>query len=287
MNSGNELGRIIAEFCKKHSTKILTGVGVAGTAVTGYLAWTLRPKYDKAVEKKEKEKGAKLTTKEKVITAIPYALPPIATGIAGSASVISAEICNTNIQRSLTESATAVATAYSMYRSASKEIYGADAEENIMEKVYSCPDDWVITEPNCFSPKELIGSLDTEERLFFDDYSRRYFRSSLGKVQDAMSALQHDILLGGAPLAKWYELNGIYDQLPMEDRVAMDNLGWAQDILYYTNEIPEIGFDCTRRKRPDGTDVIVIKFDNLPVKDYVQDMDYDLAYAAPAHLDEN
>ena len=88
-------------FIKKNVATILTGIGTAGVVITAVSAIKATPKALYSIEEAEKEKGDKLSNKEKIITTTHIYLPTIIIGVSTIACILGANILNKKQQASL------------------------------------------------------------------------------------------------------------------------------------------------------------------------------------------
>lgn len=86
------------------------------------------------------------------------------------------------------------------------------------------------------SEKEKVVEIENEfnkKRLFYDEYSKQYFWSTMAEVYGAEYDLNRDFIkLGAVPLSKWYEYLGInrgnIDDCEIFDDHSIDSsVGWS------------------------------------------------------------
>ena len=167
---------------------ILTGLAVVGVFGTAIMAAKDTPKALKMMEQKEEFKvekyGHKLTKTEKVIALIPGYLPTILMGLATAGCIVGANNVNKQHQAALISTYMSLNTSYQEYQRKVKEMFGEEAEKKLREELEK--DKYL---------HEQFGSVD-DTRLFYDEYSNRYFEMSLYEFQRVM-----------------YEFNRIYNHL--------------------------------------------------------------------------
>ena len=160
------------------ASTILTALGCVGVVLTGIASARAAKEFEEAETTKEKVKAV----------AKPAAVGAVTIGcIVGSHC-----IDQRTISRLTKTVASLMVTAenFDKYKNEVKERYGEEVHQDIINKIMTekCdpPDIWI---PGAFGGcSELIPTnLGTKEvqRIFYDQYSKRYFESSLSKVLEA------------------------------------------------------------------------------------------------------
>ena len=237
-------------YLKKNAPTILSGLGVVGVIGTAALAVKATPKAMYILEEKEKEKGDKLTKFEFVMTAAPVYIPAILMGASTITCVLSANYLNKEKQAMLTSAYAYLNTTYNEYRTTVKEIFGEDADDKvkaeIAKKRYT---DVTKPEPN--------------KKLFYDQFSERYFEATEQEVMDAVLKLnRHYSIFSEATL------NDFYDLLDLEPTDYGGVLGWS-----YARDLELFGYSWidvkwTPLTMPDNLEAYVITFPIDPSEDY-------------------
>lgn len=211
-------------FLKRNASTILTGIGGVGVIVTAVLAAKATPKAIKAVEEAKEEKGDDLTKAEIVIAAAPAYIPAAVMGMSTIACVFGANVLNKQHQAALMSAYALVDTSYKKYRGKLKELYGEEAHEKIVEAIA------VEKAEEKYVYGSYFGSgcdLSSDERtgdqvLFYDEYSKRYFESTIEQVMNAEYHLNRNYVLRGYAV-----LNELYDFLGLEPTEYGSIMGWA------------------------------------------------------------
>ena len=162
-------------FFKKNIATILTGIGTVGVVITAVSAIKATPKALYSIEEAEKEKGDKLSNKEKIITTTHIYLPTIIIGVSTIACILGANVLNKKQQASLISAYALLQKSYNEYRDKVDELYenSSIVDKEIAKDVYD------NTKPSVSSD---------EKCLFYDMFSKRYFESN--KV-DVITAEYH------------------------------------------------------------------------------------------------
>lgn len=245
-----KLGFKAARFLKKNSSTILTcvsAVGVVGTAVT---AVKVTPKALDILAEAKEAKGEELTKIEKVKVVGPVYIPSILIGTATIAAVFGANILNKRQQGALMSAYALLDSSYKEYKGKVKELYGEEVDMHIKKEIV----------------KDKIKDVkisDEEKILFYDEYSNRYFESTMEKVKDAEYEINRRISQnGGAYLNEFYEL------LDIEQPEYGDYLGWSQGEMMETCWNPWLDFFHDKVEMEDGLECIIIVMGYEPTYDF-------------------
>lgn len=232
-------------FLKKNSATILTVAAAAGVITTSVLSAKATIKASRVLAHKEKEKGEKLTLEETISATWTIYIPPFVAGMSTIACVFGANILNQRQQASLASAYALIENSYKEYKAKLKELYGEEAHNNIIDAVAAkkCEDVYISAGGLESAYNQEIES-DTEPRLFYDEYSGRYFESTIEKVLLAEYHLNRNYILRG-----FARLNDFYEFLGLEQTDYDEAVGW--DIC---NEIYWIDFNHRKTLIGDDND---------------------------------
>lgn len=198
-------------FIKRNASTILTTLGGAGVIATSVLAVKATPKALVLLEQAKKEKGEELTTVETIKVAGIVYIPAVVTGAASIACIFGANVLNKRQQASLVSAYALLDASYKEYKEKVEELYGEGANEHLKEELVK--DKYEASEE----------SEDDGLQLFYDDFSGRYFRSTMYDVQQAEYRINRDIHMRG-----WAELNEFYDYINLDAIDGGEALGWSE-----------------------------------------------------------
>lgn len=235
------------KLIEDNSPAILTGVGVAGTIVTAYLAGKASFKAARAIdnyEEKDEQGEPKypLDFKKKVRLTWHFYVPSLA-----SAAVTGASICMAH--RIDGKRIAAVTAAYAISETSFKEFKEKAAELTSKAKVQKIHDE-VMKDKVEKTEGHTLVVMPENEVLCLDAYSGRYFHSTMQKLKAAENDQKYEI-----NHAYYVSLTHFYNLLGLEGTAISDNLGWDSDdnfTMAYTTALK------------DDTPVIVIDFDVKP-----------------------
>lgn len=209
-------------FLKKNSATILTVAAAAGVITTSVLSAKAAIKASRVLAHKEEEKGEKLTFKETISATWTIYIPPFVAGMSTIACVFGANILNQRQQASLASAYALIENSYKEYKAKLKELYGEEAHNNIIDAIAAkkCEDVYISAGGLESAYNQEIES-DTEPRLFYDEYSGRYFESTIEKVLLAEYHLNRNYILRG-----FARLNDFYEFLGLEQTDYDEAVGW-------------------------------------------------------------
>lgn len=238
-------------FVGRNGSTILTcfaGVGLVATAV---LTAQATPKAMTRIENAKEEKGEELTKLQTVVAAAPAYIPPILTGVATIACMFGANALNKRQQASLMSAYALLDNSYKEYKKKVGTLYGEDANENVQSEI--AKDKY---EDCDIAPEDGM-------KLFYDDFSGRYFESTMEKVLKAEYNLNRDL-----NMRCYATLNEFYDYLDLPPIDGGDELGWSSDMNaeYYWQSWIDFGHPKTIMD--DGLEVIHIAMFGEPTLDW-------------------
>lgn len=174
-------------FFKRNSSTILTVLGCAGVVATAVLSVKAAPKAKRLLANAELEKGEELTVLEKTETVALTYLPAILTGSATIFCICGAQILNQHQQASMASAYALLDQSYKDYRRKLKELYGEEADQRIIEAIAVEKAEKVHIQASYLCSDCDISSDKSVGRpvLFYEEYSKRFFRATVEQVQNA------------------------------------------------------------------------------------------------------
>lgn len=239
-------------FLKRNSATILTCVGAAGVIATTVTAVKATPKALQLLEQEKMNKGEDLTKLEKVKIAGPVYVPSIILGTATLACMFGANALNQRSQAALMSAYALLDSSYKEYKAKVGEIYGEEAHDNVRAGIAK---DKYEEEP--------VQLVEDDTRLFYDDYSGRYFEAKPVTVQRAEYELNRTLMMDdGVTVNEWYEL------LDLEPLEHGNRFGWStseNSAMYWQTWID---FHHQTVTMDDGLECIIISFQEEPYADF-------------------
>jgi hypothetical protein len=234
---------------------ILTGLGVVGVFSTAVMAAKDTPKALEILKEKEDYKiehyGHKLTKTEKALALIPLYLPTILMGTATAGCILGANHINKQNQAALIAAYTYLDSSYKEYQHKVKEIFGEEAEKKVREELEK--DRYL---------HETYGSVD-DKRLFYDEYSHRYFEMSLFEFQKIMYDVNRIFNHIGE-----LSLNEFYEFLQLDPTELGGKIGWNGHKDWECTGFAWIHANLVEIETPDNLQAFGLVFDIEPNKDF-------------------
>lgn len=241
---------------KRNAPVILTCVSVAGVIGTTILAAKATPKAIKLLEQAENEKQEPLTTIEKVKFAGPVYIPTVAAGISTVVCIVGINVLSKRQQAGIASAYALLDTSFKEYKKKVAVMYGNDADEKIKEEIVK--DKYKNVKFNTLENKN-----NEKTHLFYDEYSKQFFESTMLKVQQAEYRLNRDLTM-----RDYAYLNEFYEELEIPGIDAGWTLGWSVGAcldMYWQNWID---FSHKRITMEDGTECIHIIMFQEPIIDF-------------------
>ena len=199
-------------FAKRNSSTILTCIGALGVVTTAVMTAKAAPKARDILERAEKEKGEKLTAFEKVNVTAPVYIPAVVSGTVTIACIFGANILNKRKQAALISAYGVLDQSYKEYKKKVDELYGEGSDAEIRHELAK----------DKYTGKEEKHPVSDESVRFFDQYSNRYFWSTMEDVRNAEYHLNRNFALRG-----YSELNEFYEFLGLEPTPYGAEVGWS------------------------------------------------------------
>lgn len=247
----NELARRSKVFFDHNASTILTCLGGVGVVATAILAAKETPKALRMLEEAEEEKGEDLTKIEIVSVAAPAYIPAALTCVTTLVCIFGANILNKRQQASLMSAYALLDNSYKEYKTKVKDIYGEDADDRVNEAI----------------AKDNYDDAEIEEEgdqcLFWDSFSKRYFNSTIEKVQQAEYEMNRDLTL-----ADCVSVNQFYEYLDMPLIENGDDYGWSAEACFAFYGHSWIEFSNKKTVLDDGMECYIVSMGHEPVYKY-------------------
>lgn len=243
--------QVSKRFMKRNAPTILTYAGGAGVIVTTVMAVKATPKALRILEQAEANKGEELTVIEKVKVAGPVYIPTALMGIGTLACVFGANVLNKRNQASLASAYALLDNSYKEYKKKVTELYGEDANDNVKNEI--AKDKYEENEVQRIPEKEL----------FFDEFSGRFFNSTLEAVQRAEYEINRDLVM-----RDWATINEFYDYLKIPHVDGGDIIGWSTPMngeMYWQTWVD---FSNVKMVDDDGLEYYIVRMFQEPMPDF-------------------
>lgn len=238
-------------FCKRNASTILTCIGGAGVIGTTVLAVKATPKAIQLIEKAEKDKEDKLTKLEKVKIAGPAYIPTVMVGVSTMVCIFGANILNKRQQAALVSAYAMIDSSYKEYKQKLVELYGKETHQEIVDAiaVEKAKDVGITAESMCANTCLTDSEACGEPVLFYEEWSRRYFETTIEQVIVAQYHLNRNFVLRG-----YSPLNEFYEFLGLEPTEYGGTVGWSVEDEFYW-----VDFNHHKTVLDDGLEVYIIE----------------------------
>lgn len=238
-------------FLGRNASTILTCIGGVGVAATAVLAAKGTPKAMTRIALAKEEKGEELTKFEKVQAVAPSYIPAVLMGVSTIACIFGANALNQRHQAALMSAYALLDNSYKDYKKKVDELYGeeagAEVRASIAEDKYE--KDSMQVQPG--------------NQLFYDEFSGRYFESTMEKLISAQYAINRKIQLEGGAY-----LNEFYEELDIPPTDYGEYLGWSDAILQDYQWTNWLEFGHEKTYIDDDLECIMVTFSMEPMFDF-------------------
>lgn len=247
------------KYVEKNSTTILSGIGAVGVVTTAIMAVKATPKAIDILEQREEYKqeiyGEPLTKFERLIAVTPVYLPTILMGSATVAAILGANHINQERQAALTSAYAYLNSSFNEYRNKVNEIFGEDADLKVKDAIAA--DKYKNIEE---SQLDMI-----EKKLFYEEYSGRYFEITIADLQNIIFKINRDYAFtGDMSLNQFYE----YFDLPPTELGA--TIGWSAAKDWECYGYSWIDIQWRKMDMPDNLECYALVFNIDPASDFYE-----------------
>lgn len=247
----NTLLNVSKLFVKRNGSTILAVIGGVGVIATSIMAVRETSKALKLIEDSKEEKGEDLTVFETIKVAGPVYIPSILMGVSTIACIFGANALNKHKQAALMSAYALLDNSYKEYKSKTVELRGEDfnscAREEIAKDRYTGDD----------------NSDDNDKVLFYEEFSGRYFNSTMEDVLKAEYEINKRLSEWGAAY-----LNDFYALLKIPVTDYGDYLGWSRGGMYKMHWTQWLSFKHEKFKLDDGLEGYILTFSHEPIPDF-------------------
>lgn len=243
------LSKNISLFARKHSPEILTGLGVIGLIATTVTAVRETPKALELIEENKDENGH-ISKKDVVKVSWKQYVPSVLIGTVSIACIVGSNKISIHRSALLAAACSISEEKLKEYKNKVVDVLGEKKEK---EEVYESIIQDKIDEsqaPNC-EPKK------SDDILFYDVWSGRYFYSDRNRVDRAINELNSLFLQSDQVY-----LNDFYDNIDLDRNQFGYIYGWERD----TTKLIEIRYSSHIAK--DGNPCLAIDFFKDPTPFY-------------------
>lgn len=237
---------------KKHSSLILSVLGIAGLVTTSILTAKAAVKASDIRKRAEQIKGEPLTKTEAIKTVIPVYVAPILMGTATATCILGIHILDRRQQASLISAYSILENYHKEYRKKLIEFHGEEADREIQDAILRDRCDVCWHDQN----------IPDNKLIFYEAISGESIVAYEKEIMDAEYHLNRNFVLRG-----YASLNEFYKFLGLPETEDGDRLGWSCSYGYSW-----IDFEHHLVSKDDGgTPVYEIVFLFEPDPDYLRE----------------
>lgn len=236
-------------FVNRNGATILTCVSGVGVVATSVMAVKETPKALRRIEAAKEEKGGELTKLEIVKVAGPAYIPAVAMGVSTIACIFGANALNKRKQAALMSAYALLDSSYKEYKRKVVELYGEESDEKVREEIAK--------------DHYTDAAEESEDPLFYDEFSQRYFNAPTEKVIRAEYEINKKISLWGGA-----EVNEFYDWLDIPQLDGAKHMGWSTGGLMADTWKDWLDFKHKKIVMDDGLECTIISTWPEPMYDY-------------------
>ena len=213
----NNTLRKAGKLIQRKAPVILSTVGAAGVVGTAVLAAKATPKALILLEQAKEEKNEELMIHEKVIAMAPAYIPAVLVGVSTVACIFGAHVLNKKQQAALMSAYALLNSSYNEYKEKTKEVLGEEGEKEIRTELAK----------DKAKEQEVEHVEDDGKNLFYDEYSKRYFRATNETILRAEYEVNKEVSTNF-----YATLNEYYSMVGLDPIKGGDAIGWNSSQMY-------------------------------------------------------
>lgn len=237
-----DVAKNIEKFAIANSPAILTATAVTGTITAAVLTGQASFKAARLIAEQEEADQAILETKEKVELVWTLYIPAVTIGITTVGAIVMANQIGTRRTAAMAAAYSVSEKAFGEYREKVVTKLGEKKEQGVRDEIAQ---DRVTANPPSQQQIVMIGDGDV---LCYDQFSGRYFKSSMENLKQAQNEMNLQIIN-----ENYASLNDFYDQVGLDTIEIGDEFGWSSDnkvdlrfsTTFSTDQRPCIAIDYT------------------------------------------
>ncbi|AVO25287.1 membrane protein [Gordonia Phage Odesza] len=249
----SDVAKSIEKFALNNSPAILTSVAVTGTLTTAVLAGQASFKAARLIAEEENklfdEKQEILENKEKVQLVWTLYIPTATACLTTVMAIVAVNQIGSRRTAAMAAAYSVTEKAFGEYREKVVTKLGEKKEQAVRDEIAQ---DRVDANPP--TPQQLIMVGDTEV-LCYDQFSGRYFNSTMETIKQGQNDINFQILNEG-----YASLNDFYEAIGLEHLNVGDEFGWS------TDKKLEVKISTVLSK--DSRPCIAVDYYTTPFKDY-------------------
>lgn len=246
------LAKHIERVAVENTPAILTAIGVTGTVTTAIFASKGSFKAAELIREEEAANGTAEDPKQRLVDRARLTwtcyIPAVGVGTATIACIVFANQIGTRRAAAMAAAYTMSEKAFTEYREKIVEKIGESKEQEARDEIAQ-----ERVERNPLGSQVIV--MQEREVLCFDQYTGRYFNSSMEDLKQAQNKINYRMIR-----ENYASLNDFYDFIGLDWVPTGDDLGWNSDQLL------ELRFSTVLSE--DQRPCIAIDFSTVPVRNF-------------------
>ena len=240
----NNTLRKAEKMIKRNAPVILSTIGAAGVVGTAVLTAKATPKALMLLEQAKEEKNEELTKFEKVVAVAPAYIPAVLVGVSTVACIFGAHVLNKKQQAALASAYALLNSSYQEYKEKVQELHGEEGEKEIRTELAKDK-----------AKEQDVEDQDDGKTLFYDEYSKRYFRATNEAILRAEYEINKEVTTNYyATINEYYKLVGLD---PID---GGDIIGWTSSMMYEMYWSDWVDFWHEKVELEDGMECYIVHF---------------------------
>ena len=215
-----QIAKAVEKFTVDNSPLLLTALGAAGTISSAVLAGKASYKAAEIIHEEERHLGEEIPTRDKVRLVWPLFIPPLVNATLSVTCIVAANRIGTRRAAAMATAYTITEKAFEEYRDKIVERLGPNKEREARDDIAG---DRIRNSPVGRNEVIVTGQGDV---LCHDEYTGRYFKSSMQAIRKAENDLNQELLSYG-----YASLNAFYSKIGLANVPMGEEVGWNSDKL--------------------------------------------------------
>lgn len=243
--------KIIKPFVTKYKPELLISLGISGFIITSVVSIKSTAKSIREIDAEKKRLDRDLTKKEIFKLCWKNYIPPVITAGISIPCIIVGNKVNNNRNAALAAAYTVAETSLQTFKEETAKTMTEEKFKELESKVSQRK----VEEA---APKSSANVLvcGGDETLFYDEYSKRYFKSDWNTLQRIVNELNASAMAGRDTIT----LSDWYSEIGLDSIINSDTIGWS--VYNGPRNMLEISLDSCIT--PDNKPCAVIKYTNDP-----------------------
>lgn len=243
--------KAIKPFVTKYKPELLISLGISGFVITSILSVKSTVKSVKDIDAEKKRLDRDLTKKEVLKLCWKNYIPPVITAGLSIPSIIVGNNVTNKRNAALAAAYTVAETSLQTFKEETAKTMTEEKFKELEEKVAQRKVE--ETAPKSSANVLVCGG---DETLFYEEYSKRYFKSDWNTLQKIVNELNASAMAGRDTIT----LSDWYGEIGLDSIMNSDNIGWS--VYNGPRSMLEISLDSCIT--PDNKPCAVIRYVNEP-----------------------